>query len=66
MKPLVNVGKNGLSDHLVQSVADAVESRELVKVSLLQTSDTGLRRLARTCSRRYLDLKLRRQSAGWS
>ncbi|WKF84557.1 YhbY family RNA-binding protein [Lacticaseibacillus pantheris] len=41
MKPLVNVGKNGLSDHLVQSVADAVESRELVKVSLLQTSDYG-------------------------
>ncbi len=41
MKPLVNVGKNGLTDQLVQSVAAAVEARELVKISLLQTAEYG-------------------------
>ena len=34
-KPLINVGKNGLGDTFVAGVKDALEARELVKISLL-------------------------------
>ncbi|MCI1917487.1 MAG: YhbY family RNA-binding protein, partial [Lactobacillus sp.] len=36
MRPLVSLGKNGLSDQFVDGVAKALEARELVKISLLQ------------------------------
>lgn len=39
MKPLVALGKNGLSDQFVDGVAKALEARELVKISLLQTAE---------------------------
>lgn len=39
MRPLATLGKNGLSDQFVDSVAKALEARELVKLSLLQTAE---------------------------
>ncbi|WP_203632504.1 MULTISPECIES: ribosome assembly RNA-binding protein YhbY [Lacticaseibacillus] len=39
MRPLVSLGKNGLSDQFVDGVAKALEARELVKISLLQTAE---------------------------
>ncbi|WP_155286748.1 YhbY family RNA-binding protein [Lacticaseibacillus zhaodongensis] len=39
LRPLINLGKNGLSATFVQGVADALEARELVKISLLPAAE---------------------------
>ncbi|WP_203624459.1 MULTISPECIES: ribosome assembly RNA-binding protein YhbY [unclassified Lacticaseibacillus] len=39
LRPIATLGKNGLSDQFVDSVAKALEARELVKVSLLPTAE---------------------------
>ncbi len=38
-RPLINFGKNGLTETFVRGVADAVEAREMVKISLLPAAD---------------------------
>ncbi|WP_127848722.1 YhbY family RNA-binding protein [Lacticaseibacillus hulanensis] len=38
-KALINFGKNGLSDTFVRGVADALEAREMVKISLLPSAE---------------------------
>ena len=47
-KPLIQVGKNGLGDAFVAGVKDALETRELVKISLLPTSDDTPQEVADT------------------
>lgn len=37
-KPITQIGKNGISDSLVEELDLAIEARELIKVSLLETS----------------------------
>lgn len=39
LRPLINLGKNGLTGTFVQGVADALEARELVKISLLPATE---------------------------
>ena len=39
MEPIVRIGKDGLSDNIVQSLLDAINSRELIKVKVLQNLD---------------------------
>ncbi len=46
MAPLVRVGKEGFSDNLVQSILDAIEKREIIKVKILQNSEVDKRELA--------------------
>lgn len=36
---LVRIGKDGISDNLIQSILDAIESRELIKVKILQNCE---------------------------
>ncbi len=36
MSPIIQVGKNGINETLVQTVNDALEARELIKISVLQ------------------------------
>ncbi|MCU7205218.1 MULTISPECIES: ribosome assembly RNA-binding protein YhbY [unclassified Turicibacter] len=36
MQPIIQVGKNGVNDPLIKTVYDALEARELIKVSVLQ------------------------------
>ena len=36
--PICQVGKNGLNDNLIKQVDDALEARELIKLSVLETS----------------------------
>ena len=38
MKPLAQVGKEGISDNLIASLSDALEARELIKINLLPAS----------------------------
>ena len=35
MKPIAQVGKEGVSDNLIASLSDALEARELIKIKLL-------------------------------
>ena len=39
LEPIVRIGKDGLSDNIVQSLLDAINSRELIKVKVLQNLD---------------------------
>ncbi|WP_294704477.1 ribosome assembly RNA-binding protein YhbY [uncultured Fusobacterium sp.] len=36
---LVRIGKDGISENLIQSILDAIESRELIKVKILQNCE---------------------------
>lgn len=36
MQPIIQVGKLGVQDTLIKTIADALEARELIKVSVLQ------------------------------
>lgn len=38
IKPVMQVGKEGISENLVKSLSDALEARELIKVTLLPSS----------------------------
>ena len=35
MRPIAQVGKDGISENLIAGLSDALEARELIKVSLL-------------------------------
>ncbi len=43
MSPVMQIGKGGLSENLKRTVSDALEARELVKLSVLETADCTAR-----------------------
>ena len=52
MDPVTQVGKGGIGDTLVKTVSDALEARELIKLSVLETSSATARETADELSRR--------------
>ncbi|MBR7033605.1 MAG: YhbY family RNA-binding protein [Clostridia bacterium] len=46
MEPVFQVGKGGVGDSLVRTVVDALEARELIKLSVLETSSSTARETA--------------------
>ena len=38
VEPIFQVGKGGISDNLIKQVNDALEARELIKLTVLETS----------------------------
>ena len=46
LEPIGQVGKGGISDNMVKSLSDALDSRELIKLTLLQNSDDDVRSVA--------------------
>lgn len=46
MKPIIQIGKNGLNDQIKTSVRQALDARELIKVTLLQNTDEDLHEVA--------------------
>ncbi|WP_042223395.1 ribosome assembly RNA-binding protein YhbY [Oceanobacillus manasiensis] len=36
IKPIFQVGKDGVNDNMIEQIGDALEKRELLKVSILQ------------------------------
>ena len=43
---ILQIGKNGLNDNLIKQVDDALEARELIKISVLETAPDEKRVLA--------------------
>ncbi|MDO5047378.1 MAG: ribosome assembly RNA-binding protein YhbY [Anaerococcus sp.] len=37
-KPIINIGKNSITDDLVKAIDEALEARELIKVKILQNN----------------------------
>lgn len=35
-KPIFQVGKNGVNDNMIKQISNALEARELIKISILQ------------------------------
>lgn len=46
LQPIMQIGKGGISENLVRTVSDALEARELIKLSVLETCDLGAREIA--------------------
>ncbi|HEN0532505.1 TPA: ribosome assembly RNA-binding protein YhbY [Streptococcus agalactiae] len=46
MKPIIQIGKNGLNDQIKTSVLNALDARELIKVTLLQNTDEDIHDVA--------------------
>lgn len=46
MKPIVQIGKNGLNDQIKTSIRNALDARELIKVTLLQNTDEDIHEVA--------------------
>lgn len=46
MKPIIQIGRNGLNDQIKTSVRNALDARELIKVTLLQNTDEDIHDVA--------------------
>ena len=46
IQPIMQIGKGGISENLVKTVSDALEARELIKLSVLENCDYGTREVA--------------------
>lgn len=44
IEPIFQIGKGGINDNMVAQISDALEARELVKVSILRTALLDTRR----------------------
>ena len=46
IQPIMQIGKGGVSENLVKTVSDALEARELIKLSVLENCDYSARDMA--------------------
>ncbi len=42
---IFQIGKGGISDNLITQLSDALEARELIKISVLETAPTNVKTL---------------------
>ena len=52
LKPIIQIEKNGLNDQIKTSVRQALDARELIKVTLLQNTDENIHEVAGNLGRR--------------
>ncbi|NLK87685.1 MAG: ribosome assembly RNA-binding protein YhbY [Clostridiaceae bacterium] len=45
IEPIFQIGKGGVSDNLIKQFNDALESRELIKATVLKNSEAGAREI---------------------
>lgn len=50
MEPIFQIGKNGLTENFIKQVNEALESRELLKIKVLNNSLLDAREVARELS----------------
>ena len=43
MQPILHIGKDGINDNMVKQAWDALEARELIKVTVLETAPMNAR-----------------------
>ena len=46
MQPIMQIGKGGISENLSKTVSDALEARELIKLTVLENCDFTPREIA--------------------
>ena len=46
IQPIMQIGKGGVSENLAKTVSDALEARELIKLSVLENCDYTTRDIA--------------------
>lgn len=46
MKPVTQIGKGGITDNLLKTLSEALEARELIKVSVLENAEADADTLA--------------------
>ena len=46
IEAILQVGKSGINDNLIKQVDDALEARELIKLSVLETAPDGIKDIA--------------------
>ena len=46
MQPIFQIGKNGISENTIRQVDDALEARELIKITVLETAGEETKTLA--------------------
>ncbi|MDY4186909.1 MAG: ribosome assembly RNA-binding protein YhbY [Candidatus Borkfalkiaceae bacterium] len=44
--PVTQVGKGGISENLIKSLSDALDARELIKISVLNNAESDAREIA--------------------
>ncbi|MCC3375645.1 ribosome assembly RNA-binding protein YhbY [Cohnella sp. REN36] len=52
LTPIFQVGKGGTNDHLIRHIEEALEVRELIKVSILNNNDDDRHEIASELSER--------------
>ena len=45
LEPIFQIGKSGLSDNLIKQLSDALEARELIKITVLNTAPDDVKSL---------------------
>ena len=51
IQPIFQIGKNGVSDNTIKQIDDALEARELIKITVLETSGEDVREVAHEVAR---------------
>ena len=46
LQPIFQIGKGGLTEHIIKQIEDALEARELIKVSILQNCEEDKNEIA--------------------
>ena len=46
LSPVTQIGKGGITDNLLKTLSDALEARELIKISILETAEAEPRDIA--------------------
>ena len=46
IEPIIQVGKIGINDNLIKQVSDALEARELIKITVLETAPLDAKDIA--------------------
>ncbi len=56
LQPILHVGKDGVTDNIVQQAWEALEARELIKGTVLETSPQSAREvIAQLCERTHAE-----------
>ncbi len=48
IKPMLQIGKNGVSDEFLKQLDNSLELHELIKISVLENSDRDMKEIANT------------------